>query len=281
MKRILSIDGGGTSGIISATILYHLQKKLDTDLNDVFDIYMGTSTGTIILSLLMKGYTPKEIVDLYLSLSDTVFKRTWKQTFTSFFGLFDELYDSTGFENLLQAKLKRKCDIEKPFYFLSLDITNMLPKIFTNNDNAKLWEIVRSCSSIPTVFEPYKICNSYYVDGGLVGNNPTLYIATKQGFQDDYILSLGNGSATNKIVFKEKMGFITWAKKIPFMMLESVKGKDTFLANKYLNVDRLNIDNGDVSAVSTKTEDLKKLVEITEKYLEETNILDDIVNKLK
>lgn len=52
-KTILSLDGGGIRGIVTATLLERLEQKLkakepDKSLRDYFDIIAGTSTGSII-----------------------------------------------------------------------------------------------------------------------------------------------------------------------------------------------------------------------------------------
>jgi len=53
--RILSLDGGGIRGIIPATVMVHIEKKIkefsnnpDARIADYFDIIVGTSTGAIL-----------------------------------------------------------------------------------------------------------------------------------------------------------------------------------------------------------------------------------------
>ena len=60
MKRILSIDGGGIRGIIPGMILVALEEKIqratknpNAHLTDYFDFFAGTSTGGILLSILL------------------------------------------------------------------------------------------------------------------------------------------------------------------------------------------------------------------------------------
>jgi patatin-like phospholipase/acyl hydrolase len=55
---ILSIDGGGIRGLIPATIIAHLEAKLqeldgpDARIADYFDVIAGTSTGALLTSML-------------------------------------------------------------------------------------------------------------------------------------------------------------------------------------------------------------------------------------
>ena len=46
--RILSLDGGGVRGVVTLELLSHLQEGTQINFHDDFDIYAGTSTGSII-----------------------------------------------------------------------------------------------------------------------------------------------------------------------------------------------------------------------------------------
>jgi len=48
--RILSLDGGGIRGIISAVILAEVERVLNQPLSQYFDLIAGTSTGSILAS---------------------------------------------------------------------------------------------------------------------------------------------------------------------------------------------------------------------------------------
>ena len=54
MKFLLSVDGGGIKGVIVSQFLYKLEKELNKQLFDVFDMYVGSSTGALIISAI--GY---------------------------------------------------------------------------------------------------------------------------------------------------------------------------------------------------------------------------------
>src|SRR5665648_402294 len=60
-------------------------------------------------------------------------------------------------------------DLLIPYCAVATDITNGLEKTFTSG---KLFDAVRASISIPTVFQPFKTGESYYVDGGVVNPVP-------------------------------------------------------------------------------------------------------------
>lgn len=63
--RILSLDGGGAKGFYTLGALYEIEKLCGGRLCEKFDLIYGTSTGSIIGTLLALGYPVKEIYSLY------------------------------------------------------------------------------------------------------------------------------------------------------------------------------------------------------------------------
>jgi len=75
MKKILQIDGGGIMGIIPATVLEHLEKKLGTPLAECFDLITGISTGAIIGGAIAAGVPAEKVAQLYIDKSKTLITR--------------------------------------------------------------------------------------------------------------------------------------------------------------------------------------------------------------
>lgn len=81
MKRILSLDGGGSRGLFTLQILKKIENSLPIDpatgspysLNQYFDLMAGTSTGAIIATLLRWGFTLDEIETFYLDKLPGIF----------------------------------------------------------------------------------------------------------------------------------------------------------------------------------------------------------------
>lgn len=64
-KWICSIDGGGLRGIFPLRLLEQLERYYGKSCYEMFDMFAGTSTGSIIASMLASGYPLKTIISLY------------------------------------------------------------------------------------------------------------------------------------------------------------------------------------------------------------------------
>lgn len=70
--KIVSLDGGGIRGILTARLLVQLDAKVPGFL-DKTDLFAGTSTGAILALGLAKGMPPNDIVNLYRTQGPTIF----------------------------------------------------------------------------------------------------------------------------------------------------------------------------------------------------------------
>lgn len=207
MKTVLSLDGGGIRGIISSYILCHLENQLkyiannnEIKLADYVDFVAGTSTGSIIGSLMLTPsldnkksaqYSMCEIVYLYTKLGPNVFSNSIWNKIRSLWGLIHPKFSKTYIEDSLLdmlGEIEMK-DLIKPCLFTGYDIDKRRINIFTNNDMNKKYhyyqvkDIIRGSTSIPAFFPPayFKINNDYntLIDGGVFANNPALVAYTE------------------------------------------------------------------------------------------------------
>jgi hypothetical protein len=72
--RILTLDGGGAKGFYTLGVLKEIEAKLGCPLHKRFDLIFGTSTGSIIASLLCLGYKVDDIHALYQAHVPTVMR---------------------------------------------------------------------------------------------------------------------------------------------------------------------------------------------------------------
>jgi patatin-like phospholipase/acyl hydrolase len=172
--KILSITGGGVWGAGVSNFLNKLGKKT-AEPKDYFDVFAGTSTGSIIAACLAFGMSGEEIEKIYDENIKRIFTTYpwWKRKipFTSY-----PTYQNKYFKQILKKVFgdTRMCDLGN-LYIVSWRTTGKnRTKVFGPSDTTFVRDAVLASSSAPTYFSPYKIDNDYYLDGGLVFNNPSL-----------------------------------------------------------------------------------------------------------
>ncbi len=67
--RILSLDGGGIRGLVSAYMLLEIEKQLKENnkppIREYFHMIAGTSTGSILAAGIALGYPIEELIGIY------------------------------------------------------------------------------------------------------------------------------------------------------------------------------------------------------------------------
>lgn len=70
--RVLTLDGGGAKGFYTLGVLTEIEAMIGGPLHEKFDLIFGTSTGSIIASLIALGRSVDEILALYRAHVPTV-----------------------------------------------------------------------------------------------------------------------------------------------------------------------------------------------------------------
>ena len=107
--RILSLDGGGIRGLITAVWLARLEDQLGEAVRDRFDLIAGTSTGSILACALSMGTPAREIQELYVEHARDIFPSTTARLWSRFARTFTEgvsapKYDGVGLERILRSQ---------------------------------------------------------------------------------------------------------------------------------------------------------------------------------
>lgn len=241
-KRILSIDGGGMRGIVSAVLLQSLEAKLceyanrpNARIGDYFDLVAGTSTGAILTGLYLYAnergeskFSAKEITQAYIDYGQYIFR---KQLGFPFIGAcytnryFEEMLDSYFHEDTL-------ADLRKPCLMTAYDITSRKAVFFNSvsgradaDKNYKLKDAILSSCAAPTYFPPTRKqmkrgCEGCLVDGGVIANNPSICALIEamklpgcDAISDTILISIGNVKNTKSYSYRSaKMwGLFGWA----------------------------------------------------------------------
>ncbi|CAG9794023.1 unnamed protein product [Diatraea saccharalis] len=201
--RLLCLDGGGIRGLVLVQVLLTLEEALGKPIISCFDWVAGTSTGGILALALACGKSLRDCQRLYFRLKEL-----------AFVGM--RPYPSEALENILKDCLGTEtvmADIKHPKLMILAVLADRKPvdlHIFRNYQSAQeildayngtaspraeagdqvsvvslpappppseqlVWQAARASGAAPSYFR----ASGRYLDGGLIGNNPTLDALTE------------------------------------------------------------------------------------------------------
>jgi uncharacterized protein len=257
--HILSLDGGGIRGIISAVLLRRLNLHPDiADFLEGVDLLAGTSTGGIIALALARGVSPADLVDLYKTLGPSVFTDSLWDNIKDLGTVIGAQYDTDPLEKELKLFLGESTtlgQLHKSVLISTFDLDNLRPepgkrtwkpKLFHNmgsesDADALAYKVGLYTSAAPTYFPTV----DGYIDGGVYANNPSMCaIAQSQDerafqecprFSDIVLLSLGTGTS---LTYQEGMsldwGMGQWVRPLISIIFDGVSGIADFQCRKLL-----------------------------------------------
>ncbi|XOV66124.1 MAG: patatin-like phospholipase family protein [Fluviicola sp.] len=194
--RILSLDGGGIRGIIPATIVAYIEKKIREEkgdekrIADYFDMIVGTSTGGLLTGFYLKpnpnpveggprtAYKAEEALEVYTNRGYDIFNKSKRKAY-GFRQLFNATkYDPTCLEEILRSHFEVADDkggtrdmmmheLLLPCTVTTYNMNNRSSLFLRSTDKDredgsrvyKVWEALRSTSAAPTYFPPAAIYN--------------------------------------------------------------------------------------------------------------------------
>lgn len=291
--KILSLDGGGIRGLITARLLQRLNDhpKIAGWLDDI-DLIAGTSTGGIIALSLAYGKTPEDLCLLYKCKGDNIFNKNLLETIIdvpniisaeySNENLKEELYQFFGDKKLADLKTKVAIptfDLDSEHDFDKTkagEERGWKPKIFHNFEGTgsdkefKIKDVALYTSSAPTYFPSA----DGYIDGGVFANNPSMIAITqaiskhnikkeRAKLKNISLLSVGAGIALQYEEGKNNdWGYSQWAFSLIDILMEGVTGISHFQAEQLLGkkYNRLQIYFSEGNKI--KLDDIDKLKEM-------------------
>jgi patatin-like phospholipase/acyl hydrolase len=219
--RILSLDGGGIRGVISAAILSEVEKMVDSPLNQYFDLIAGTSTGSILAAAIAKGLSSENILQLYRNKGKRIFPYTSIFSLERLkvimqYGVSAPKFSDRGLIAVLQEEFgeTKLSEIDKSPRLLITAYDTIERQFiafkswrkFDSWANIPVWEACVCSASAPTFFPAHKLTvelekgsKTYVViDGGIAANNPTACAVAEALYlghfiKDISVLSIGTG----------------------------------------------------------------------------------------
>ena len=208
--RVLSLDGGGIRGLISAIVMDYVERRAAEMTNnpelriaDLFDMAVGTSTGGILVCFYLTPdskapfqakYTANQALKFYEVHGWEIFNNSrYKRWLGTRMWFRAARYKSKVLEALGQDLFgdTQMNDLLKPCVIPTYDLMMQEPYFLSNMDsnereeNFYVKDVIRSTSAMPTYFSPAQVQSPetgkcmVNIDGGIFANNPALCAYTK------------------------------------------------------------------------------------------------------
>jgi NTE family protein len=165
IKIGLALGGGAARGFAHIGVIKVLEAN-----GIVPDIVVGTSAGSLVGALYASGYDGFALNKLALEMDEAEISDWSVPFFSSATGVLKgealQNYVNRTVNNVPLEKLKMR------FGAVATDLQSGLPILFQRGNTGVA---VRASSAVPSIFQPVKIGNRYYVDGGLVSPVPVRF----------------------------------------------------------------------------------------------------------
>ena len=252
--RVLSLDGGGARGYLSARMLENIEEYVNVRTNTSlplgrrFDLMVGTSTGGIIALALSIGKTAKEIADFYAQLVPRIFEK--KLELSSLAQYSAPRYPNDRLKAALDSQFGNKTleSVAVDVCITGVSLQTGRPRFhkssyqntYLERREERLADIALATSAAPTYFKAARLKHTEtMVDGGLCANNPALVAIVDalgferssltrgkrpDGIKDVWLLSIGTGHQSQMPYDANDLanaGLIEWAKHVSDVMFES------------------------------------------------------------
>lgn len=165
VKIGLALGGGAARGFAHIGVI----KVLEAQGINV-DVVAGTSAGSVVGAMYAAGNNGFALQKLALEMDEATISDWSLPFFAKSSGVLKgEALQSYVNKTVAQAPIEK---LKKPFGAVATDLSTGLPILFQRGNTGAA---VRASSAVPGVFQPVKINDRLYVDGGLVSPVPVRF----------------------------------------------------------------------------------------------------------
>jgi patatin-like phospholipase/acyl hydrolase len=231
--RILSLDGGGIRGYLTALLLERLETESPGFLAQ-FDLIAGTSTGSIIALALAAGRSIGEVRALYACYGRHIFHDSLFDNVKDLGSAIGARYGRKNLQKMLEEQFgeTKLRDLKRRVLIASFDLDHpeakphllrmWKAKFFHNfeegSDGAeRVVDVILRSSAAPFYFPVYQ----GYVDGFVVANNPAMCAlaqalsTTDHKLEDLVLFSVGTGLNPRYIATEDAdWGWMQWMMQV-------------------------------------------------------------------
>ena len=165
VKIGLALGGGAARGFAHIGVIKALEAQ-----GIVPDIVTGTSAGSLVGALYAAGNNGFALQKLAIDMDEATISDWSLPLFSKSSGVLKgeglQNYINRAVNNIPLERLK------KPFGVVATDLNTGLPILFQRGNTGLA---VRASSSVPSIFQPVRIGDHVYVDGGLVSPVPVRF----------------------------------------------------------------------------------------------------------
>uniref|UniRef100_A0A6C0BLX6 PNPLA domain-containing protein n=1 Tax=viral metagenome TaxID=1070528 RepID=A0A6C0BLX6_9ZZZZ len=245
---VLSIDGGGTRGIIPCIVLERIVKHIPHFLGRV-DMLAGTSNGALLAMALAFGHYPATIREMMLLTSRAVFGEKqghYSVSSAKWSNRALALFCQEVWQDQTLADAHVPCLV--PAFLLDNQRASperdMETRVFTSatHGSEKVRDVLMRTCAAPIYFPAWQS----YVDGGVFAHNPAdLAVAHALAqlnvpLEDVVVLSLSTGHVRQYMADDaHNYGYYQWATQLPTVLWRGMIDKTTTLCRALLG-DRFN-----------------------------------------
>lgn len=184
VKIALALGGGAARGFAHIGVIKALESQ-----GIVPDIVVGTSAGSVVGAMYAAGHNGFSLQKMAMDMDEAMISDWALPLFSTSPGVLK----GEALQNYVNKTVGNK-PIEKlkiPFGAVAVDLQNGQPILFVRGNTGMA---VRASSSVPGVFQPVRIGNRTFVDGGLVAPVPVKYAREMGG---EFIIAVNISTQTD------------------------------------------------------------------------------------